>query len=108
MQIKNAVPGERRAAHLVRQLSALAAATTTLVAFIVIDAGASANSVVSVGTTQLGPGASAKYQTSLNDQISSLSVGGTTALSVNVPKKFTAQLATKLTRIRHHGSTTST
>jgi beta-glucanase (GH16 family) len=108
MQMKNAVPGERRAAHLVTQLSALAAATSVLVAFIVIDAGASANSAIGVGTAQLGSGVNAKYHSSLNDQINSLAIGGTTSIGANVPKKYSAQLATKLTRIRRHSPTTTT
>src|SRR5580698_8028308 len=108
MQTTNAVPGQRRAAHLVRQLSALASATAVLVAFIVIDAGASANSANGVGTTQLGTGASARYQSSLSDAIGSLTVGGTTSLGVKVPQKYTVQLATKLTKIRRHAPTTTT
>jgi len=108
MHKKNAGPGERRAAHLVTQLSALAAATAVLVAFIVIDASASANSTTSVGTTQLGSGASAKYKSSLSDAISSLAVGGTTSIGVNVARKYTVKLATKLTKIRRHSPTTTT
>lgn len=110
MQIHNAGPGERRAAHLVTQLSALAAATTVLISFIIIDAGASTNSPTALGTAQLGAGASAQYKASLSAQISSLALGGTTTLSVSVPTKFTNQLATKLTRIRrrHAPATTTT
>ena len=44
MQIHNAGSGERRAAHLVTQLSALAAATTVLISFIIIDAGTTSSS----------------------------------------------------------------
>jgi hypothetical protein len=61
-----------------------------------------------VGTTQLGSGASARYQSSLNDQINTLAVGGTTAIGVNVSRKYTVQLATKLKKIRRHAPTTTT
>src|SRR5580692_7497336 len=110
MQKMNAVPGERRAAHLVTQLCALAAATTVLAAFIIIDAGAATNSVTGVGTTQLGAGASAQYKAALSDQISSLALGGTTSLGMSVPVKYTHQLSTKLSRIhrRHAPATTTT
>ncbi len=75
MQIKKAVPGERRAAHLATQLAALTAATTLLVVFILIDAGASP--VLSQGTTgvQLSTGVSAKYKSSLSEEINSGSAG---------------------------------
>jgi hypothetical protein len=107
MQIKNAGPGGRRAAHRVTQLSALIAATTVVVAFIVVDANASTSSV---RAAKLGSGVTAKYKSSLNDQISSLSLGGTTSIGVNVPQKYKTELAQKLTRIRRHApkSTTTT
>src|SRR5271155_3678225 len=108
MQITNAVPGERRAAQLVTQLSALAAAVAVLVAFIVIDARVSANASNATGTAAFGPGTTSNYKATFNDQMSSLAVGGTTSIGANVPRKYTAQLAAKLTRIKRHAPTTTT
>jgi Glycosyl hydrolases family 16 len=107
MQIKNAVPGARRAAHRVTQLAALIAATTLLVTFVVVDANATANST---SAAKLGSGVTAKYKSSLNDQLSSLALGGTTSIGVNVPQKYKTELANKLKTIRHRApkSTTTT
>jgi len=108
MQTQNAVPGERRAAHLVTQLSALAAAAIVLVAFIVIDARVSANSALATGTTNFGAGVNGKYKTSFNDEMSSLADGGTATIGARVPQKYKVQLAAKLTGIKRHGPTTTT
>jgi hypothetical protein len=107
MQIKRAVPGERRAAHLATQLAALTAATTLLVVFVLIDAGASQNLATGTTGAQLGTTVATKYKAALENQINSEALGGTTSLGAGVPKKFVSELSTKLTKIRRHPTTTT-